>query len=202
MILINQSVKTIASVLIIVFGLFTMNGVFAANDPEQAPDFIDADDAQALLIEGGILAGGTPVLDLSSATRDELAAHIQQSDIKIVQYGDTITLILPADRYFQIDNAKFNEDEYSALYQVAQYIKTYGDVLINIAGFTDNTGTPAHQQTLSEQRAQTVLAFLWARGIDIDRLNAVGKGADHDIADNTSLRGKAFNRRIEIQWRV
>ncbi|WP_126971858.1 OmpA family protein [Gynurincola endophyticus] len=67
-----------------------------------------------------------------------------------------------------------------------------------INGYTDNTGDGKHNQTLSEQRANTVLNSLVEAGIETSRLSAKGFGAQNPIADNSTEDGKAKNRRVEL----
>ncbi|KAG1449124.1 hypothetical protein G6F57_016694 [Rhizopus arrhizus] len=59
-------------------------------------------------------------------------------------------------------------------------------------------GAVAHNRSLSEDRARSVVAALTAKGITADRLQAAGFGADKPVADNGSEEGKARNRRVEL----
>ena len=70
---------------------------------------------------------------------------------------------------------------------------------VEISGHTDNTGTPEHNQSLSEQRAQRVVDYLVNRGIDTNRLKAAGYGELQPRADNELEEGKALNRRTELK---
>ncbi|MDD9893485.1 MAG: OmpA family protein [Gammaproteobacteria bacterium] len=67
-----------------------------------------------------------------------------------------------------------------------------------VVGHTDSSGPEAYNQTLSEQRAQAVLAWLVANGVDANRLTAVGKGESSPVADNSTAEGRAQNRRVEL----
>ena len=69
---------------------------------------------------------------------------------------------------------------------------------LSIEGHTDNTGTPAHNQTLSTSRARSVLGALVGLGIDPARLQSKGFGQDKPLADNGSEDGRARNRRVEL----
>ncbi|WP_414555007.1 OmpA family protein [Stenotrophomonas forensis] len=69
---------------------------------------------------------------------------------------------------------------------------------LSIEGHTDNSGAVAHNRSLSEDRARSVVAALTARGIAAGRLQAAGFGADKPVADNGSEEGKARNRRVEL----
>ena len=67
-----------------------------------------------------------------------------------------------------------------------------------VEGHTDSQGTAAHNQDLSQRRAQSVRDYLVSRGIASDRVTAQGFGLTRSIADNNSPEGRANNRRVEI----
>jgi uncharacterized surface protein with fasciclin (FAS1) repeats len=72
-------------------------------------------------------------------------------------------------------------------------------VPVEIQGHTDSDGEEDANQALSEARAQSVLDYLVANGVDADLLIAVGFGETQPIADNATDEGKAQNRRIEFR---
>ena len=67
-----------------------------------------------------------------------------------------------------------------------------------IAGYTDSIGTAEDNMHLSKSRAESVRAYMILKGIDAERLVAVGYGADRPIGDNATREGRASNRRIEF----
>jgi len=67
-----------------------------------------------------------------------------------------------------------------------------------IEGHTDSTGAKAVNQTLSQQRATAVVAWLVKNGIGPTRLAAAGFGDTQPIADNATEQGRARNRRVEL----
>lgn len=69
---------------------------------------------------------------------------------------------------------------------------------ITVEGFTDSTGNPGRNETLSQARAESVRSFLVSRGVDQARVRAVGIGQARPVADNTTAEGRANNRRVEI----
>lgn len=72
---------------------------------------------------------------------------------------------------------------------------------INVVGHTDNTGSPAKNLTLSEQRAQAVVDFLLEKGLSVDRVQDIrGKGDTDPLVDNGTSFGKAKNRRVQITF--
>ena len=67
-----------------------------------------------------------------------------------------------------------------------------------IEGHTDNTGSEAHNQALSEKRAISVKAYLVNAGVDAKRLTTQGFGASRPVASNDTALGRSQNRRVEI----
>jgi len=110
------------------------------------------------------------------------------TDAKIVTHGIN----------FDIDKASIKPESMGTLNMVMQVMKSNPDLKFEVDGHTDNTGTPAHNLTLSQQRSAAVMAQLIVMGIDASRLTTKGFGDTKPIADNTTLEGKANNRRVEF----
>jgi K(+)-stimulated pyrophosphate-energized sodium pump len=81
---------------------------------------------------------------------------------------------------------------------MADVMKKYPNVNFEVAGHTDNTGDAAANLTLSQQRAEAVVAELVKDGIDAARLRARGYGQTRPIGDNDTEEGRAQNRRTEL----
>ena len=82
--------------------------------------------------------------------------------------------------------------------QVGAFLKANPALKAGIEGHTDNTGDPAANKALSEQRAKAVVEALAARGVDRARMAAKGWGPEVPVADNRTEEGRARNRRVEI----
>jgi outer membrane protein OmpA-like peptidoglycan-associated protein len=67
-----------------------------------------------------------------------------------------------------------------------------------VEGYTDNVGSAASNQKLSETRAKAVMQYLIDRGVDKKRLKSVGYGASKPVDDNKTEEGRAKNRRVEL----
>ena len=70
--------------------------------------------------------------------------------------------------------------------------------MVLIEGFTDSTGSSAHNQDLSERRASAVRSALQLQGISRDRISVRGFGESNPIADNNTAENRQMNRRVEI----
>jgi outer membrane protein OmpA-like peptidoglycan-associated protein len=85
-----------------------------------------------------------------------------------------------------------------ALDDMAESLRAWPEVTVEIQGHTDNTGNAAMNKELSRQRAETVKQYLIDKGIAAERLTAVGYGQDKPVADNKTTTGRALNRRVEV----
>ena len=102
---------------------------------------------------------------------------------------------------FEFDRASLRPDAKPVLDSVYALLKAEPALRLSIAGHTDNLGSDAYNQALSEKRAQAVREALVARGLkgrDAERLDAAGYGASMPIADNKTEEGRARNRRVEL----
>ena len=99
---------------------------------------------------------------------------------------------------FETGKSIIKPESQTIVEQIAQLLKENPTLKISVEGHTDNVGTPAANQTLSEGRAKAVMNALVTKGIDKTRLAAKGWGQTKPVSDNTTDDGKAKNRRVEI----
>ena len=133
-------------------------------------------------------------------SKPSLIKQLKKEDIEFIEYGDTMTLIIPTDKYFIFESPRLNELCYPGLMNIIRLLRLYPKSPIYVAAFTDNVGSRYHKRMLTQAQAETMMTFLWANGISAQRLKAEGYGDKNDVADNTLIHGSAQNRRIEIQW--
>lgn len=133
-------------------------------------------------------------------TRRVLLKKLYENKIEVVHYGDQVTLIVPTDQYFEFGSAKLNDRQYRGIENILKFIRTYPKYVISVAAFSDNIGDRKNNLRLTDKRAHAMVAFLWANGISAKRLVPQGFADHYDVADNNTVRGRAFNRRLEIQW--
>ena len=107
---------------------------------------------------------------------------------RIITYGIT----------FDIGKATIKEQSLPEINRFFELMQKNPDLKFEVQGHTDNTGTVAGNQKLSEQRAQAIVAKLVEMGISADRLSAKGLGQSAPLADNSTEEGRAKNRRVEF----
>ncbi|MGB3617527.1 MAG: OmpA family protein [Catalinimonas sp.] len=91
------------------------------------------------------------------------------------------------------------DDSRVELQRIASFLKQNPDLRVEIEGHTDDVGTDAANQRLSEQRARTVREYLTERGVTADRLQSKGYGEAQPVAPNDDDDGRRRNRRIEFR---
>ena len=100
----------------------------------------------------------------------------------------------------QFDTAKWSikAETYPALDEVVAVLKRNPDLKVEIEGHTDIAGSKALNQKLSENRAKVVREYLTKEGINPERLSSAGYGFSRPIASNSTIAGRAKNRRVEL----
>ena len=100
--------------------------------------------------------------------------------------------------YFDFAKATIKPISYPILDQVAKVMTDRPAIAVRVEGHTDNFGTDAYNQKLSERRTHSVVEYLVRKGIAASRLQAVGFGETRPIAPNDTDQGRAKNRRTEF----
>ncbi len=99
---------------------------------------------------------------------------------------------------FATSSAELTDGDKLILDEVADTLTRLKFVSGTVVGHTDSTGPEAYNQKLSERRAQSVASYLESKGIAVGRLAASGAGESTPIADNTTVDGRALNRRVVL----
>ncbi len=108
-------------------------------------------------------------------------------------------LVLPGIK-FEPGSAKLLPESYIILDDVAKQLKRFPNVIVEIGGHTDNTGSRRANMRLSLERAKAVKRYLVKKWkINPRRLKVKGYGPDFPVADNSTEEGRAQNRRIEFK---
>lgn len=159
----------------------------------------------ALASTQGALATTQVALDAEKKAREDAekraaAALADLQKIASVKKDDRgMVITLPGGVLFKTDKYELLPGAMVQLNQVVEALtRTNPDATMVVGGYTDSQGALAHNQELSQKRAQSVADYLVTRGVAKDRVTAKGFGPELPIADNTSVEGRAQNRRVEI----
>jgi len=104
-----------------------------------------------------------------------------------------------ADTFFDFDKYDIKPEGKAKLDDLVAKTKGINLEVIIAVGHTDNIGTAAYNQALSERRANAVKDYLVSKGIEKNRVYTEGKGMKNPIASNSTAEGRAKNRRTEIE---
>jgi outer membrane protein OmpA-like peptidoglycan-associated protein len=130
---------------------------------------------------------------LASAMNDlaRIAAVKEESRGLVITLSGSI--LFASNKYTLLDTARTKLD------QVAEALKAQqSDKRMVVEGHTDSRGSEQSNQALSLNRANAVRDYLVSRGVDSDKITAVGKGASQPLVDNKTAENRANNRRVEI----
>jgi outer membrane protein OmpA-like peptidoglycan-associated protein len=158
----------------------------------------DDDRLKGAIIGGALGAGGGALI---GADLDRQAAELRgslNSNISVTNTGQFLIVNMPQDLLFAVDSASLRSDLRRDLQTVASSLLRYPNSRIEVIGHTDNTGSAAYNQDLSQRRAVAVASVLRESGVPGNRIAAFGRGEDQPIASNLTPQGMAQNRRVEI----
>ncbi|MFN3517384.1 MAG: OmpA family protein [Novosphingobium sp.] len=120
-------------------------------------------------------------------------------DVTETDNGQAILVNLPDGVTFDVGSSTLKPEFRATLDKVAESLIQYPNSLIDVYGHTDSTGSDSFNQTLSENRARTVMNYLITKGVPAARIRSQGFGESMPIADNATPEGRSKNRRVEIK---
>ncbi len=135
-------------------------------------------------------------LDLSTANGRYL--ELDDRDLSMVPLvkGSTATV---NNLFFDLGKASLKPESEPELKRILQVMNENKNLVIEISGHTDNTGTDEINNKLSLERANAVKDNLLKGGIDTSRIRTKGYGKTKPKADNATEEGRQINRRVEIE---
>jgi outer membrane protein OmpA-like peptidoglycan-associated protein len=157
------------------------------------------DDDKSVAIGAGVgaLVGGAIGANLDDQEA-ELRRSMAGSGADIRNDGQRLTVILPESVTFATDSSVVNPAFRPALARVSDSLARYRNSTVRVVGHTDNVGTAAYNQQLSEDRALSVARILIGNGTSSSRISYAGRGFNEPVASNSTAAGRAQNRRVEI----
>lgn len=131
---------------------------------------------------------------------DKQAKEIQKTvpDAKVERVGEGIVVEFSSNVLFSFDESNLSNDAKTNLDKLVTVLNSFPDTDIEVQGHTDNKGSDAYNQTLSEKRAGVVSGYLSGKGIAYSRLNIRGFGENSPKYSNDTKNGQMQNRRVEF----
>ena len=172
-------------------------GCFASNDTQATLDGRVHSQVVAERIRDGLRKaedlGYTVALNLDVPTLSDEAAACQAEYNRRLAPGERVL--------FDFDSAELHEEGKQLLDEIIDIGANCPDVDVMVTGHTDSVGDREYNIELSQERADVVVDYLVGKGVDPERLTAIGYGYSQPIADNSTEEGRAQNRRIEFRVR-
>jgi len=131
----------------------------------------------------------------AQARTAQLEAQMADLQAKKSERGMIITI---GDVLFATNRATLTPDGMNTVRKLADVLKQNPNRTVLVEGFTDSTGSAAHNQELSERRAGSVAAALTSLGIARERVAMRGYGPAYPVAGNDTAGNRQLNRRVEI----
>lgn len=128
-----------------------------------------------------------------------LEQQTQGTGVEVSRTADNqLKLNVPSDISFDVNQAVIKPQLRSVLDNFASGLNQDQTLRVRVVGHTDNTGSDAINDPLSERRAASVRNYLEDRGVAGSRIEIAGRGSHEPVADNATESGRARNRRVEI----
>lgn len=193
-------------------GLGAMTGIPVVDVEEEQPDPVDPNGAT--MIEDGPAPGD--VVQFENLRPEpgaeewvgEMESFVDSDVASTTRDGDTETVALKADVMFDFDSAELTGEAEDVVRQAARSVEANidpDDPAINVIGHTDGRGADGYNQTLSEERAETVRDILEEELGDGYEFGVEGRGADELVAEeggSDDEEARARNRRVEFAYTV
>ena len=123
----------------------------------------------------------------------------QGTGVNVTQTADNrLKLEIPSDVSFDSGSHDIKPNLRPVLDRFATTLNQNSATTVRIVGHTDSTGSDAVNDPLSVNRASATRDYLVTRGVAASRIGIDGRGSREPIADNSTLSGRAMNRRVEI----
>ena len=147
----------------------------------------------------GAAAGGTTGA-IIGRKMDKQAEDLQKDmqNAKVERVGEGIKITFDSGILFDTNSATLRSASETDITKMAAILQKYPDTNVLVEGHTDNSGTDAINQPLSERRAQAVATSTIGKGVSSSRVTTQGYGSTQPVGDNTTPEGKQANRRVEI----
>jgi len=156
-------------------------------------------DTRSTVIGGAIgAAAGGAIGARMAAQERELRRSLAGTGADVTNTGSDLRILLPESVTFRTGSSVVDPRFRPALRSVSESLRQYPASTIRVVGHTDNVGSAAFNNQLSQERAMAVARQLIGFGTAASRITVSGRGFYEPIATNASAAGRAENRRVEI----
>jgi len=146
------------------------------------------------------------VAELAEAKADGVNRTVQREDSRInsleVRIAGINEYMVSVTRNvtFTVNSSSLSSQDRAALDHIAGIVgSVQTGCMLELQGFTDNTGSEQYNINLSRRRAESVQRYLVSRNVPLFRISIVGLGDESPVADNKTKAGRSQNRRVEVR---
>jgi outer membrane protein OmpA-like peptidoglycan-associated protein len=166
-----------------------------------------AEDARILSIrrikaenEARSLEAAEQSAQLASGQAEQVRERLRQQLNSVLQTTETARglIVNMSDVLFDSNKYTLKPEAREKLAKVSGILLAYPNLKVQVEGYTDNIGSDAYNQKLSEQRADRVREYLISESVADANVTAKGYGKSDAVADNSTNDGRAKNRRVEL----
>lgn len=147
----------------------------------------------------GAVVGGVAGT-IIGAKMDKQAMELEQNikGAKVERVGEGIQVTFESGLLYDFDSDVVRPEAMTNLRELATSLEKYPGSDLLILGHTDQLGSPAYNQALSERRANSGATYLISQGVSGTRIATRGLGETEPIASNETEAGRQANRRVEV----
>jgi outer membrane protein OmpA-like peptidoglycan-associated protein len=131
-----------------------------------------------------------------TGVKDNAKPFLKDIPLQSMKAGNKVVL---KNVFFETNSFELKPESTVELNKMLQFLNENFNLKIEISGHTDNVGSDALNQKLSENRAKAVVDYLTSKGITPARMISKGYGKTQPIANNNTEEGRALNRRTEFK---
>jgi general secretion pathway protein A len=150
-------------------------------------------------VPGGHPAGGGPAEDIAAV--DKAGAQIT-SETSVPESESRIgpLPLLEEKVIIRFNSNEIDSGAYTVLNRIARYLATNPQQRVVIEGYTDSSGSPGLDETVSDFRARAVKSYLIAKGVNADHMTIHAMGSSDPVTSDEVVSGGMENRRVEIRF--
>ncbi len=153
-------------------------------------------------VGGAVGAGAGAIIGHKMDKAKKEAEAVQNAQVEAITDAnglEAVKVTFDSGILFATNKADLNAASKTSLQQFAKVLKDNNDCDVAIYGHTDNTGSDAINNPLSQNRANSVSNYLRSLGVSVAQIKTVeGQGSVNPVADNSTAEGRKQNRRVEV----
>lgn len=186
-----------------------LNNAFSSSEASPEADQLLQDNAAPAVTET-IASAGAALNEAPERSEKKEPVKFKFAESSFTQMNSRNRLLhqnmKQSGKYLELATLQFNVNDYEKvetdafnnILQLADRLIFDESLKISIAGFTDNTGDTNYNQNLSLLRAQNVKQYMIDLGVNENQIIVSANGISHPAANNSTVEGRAANRRVEM----